>query len=189
MRRIVGALRSGVLKGEAAIVISNNPDAPALQFARDGGIPARCLNSSCYAPAPNLDRAIADALAERNCNLVVLSGYMRKLGPETIARFRGRILNIHPALLPKIGGQGMYGMRVHEAVLAAGEKATGITVHIVDDEYDCGPILAQHELPVLPGDTPERLARRVADTEPSVYIDVLGRLQCGMLGLPLPAEG
>jgi len=116
-------------------------------------------------------------------DLVVLAGYMKKLGPRTLARFRGRIVNTHPALLPKFGGKGMYGIHVHRAVLAAGEAKTGASVHLVDEEYDTGRVVAQREVPVLAGDTPETLAERVQQHERALLIDVLTRVADGSLGL------
>jgi phosphoribosylglycinamide formyltransferase-1 len=115
---------------------------------------------------------------------VILAGYMKKLGPATLGAYRGRILNIHPALLPKHGGQGMYGRRVHEAVLAAGETVTGVTVHVVDEQYDHGPILAQREVTVLPGDTVDSLAARVLAQEHRLYAETLQQISDGRIPLP-----
>jgi phosphoribosylglycinamide formyltransferase-1 len=100
---------------------------------------------------------------------------MKKVPASVISAYRGRILNIHPALLPRFGGQGMYGTRVHEAVLAAGERESGATVHLVDEEYDRGAILLQRRVPVLPGDTPASLAARVLEAEHQVYPEALRR--------------
>ncbi|HEU5194409.1 MAG TPA: formyltransferase family protein, partial [Methylomirabilota bacterium] len=116
-------------------------------------------------------------------DLVVLAGYMKKLGPRTLAHFRGRIINTHPALLPKFGGRGMYGLHVHGAVLAAGEKTTGASVHLVDEEYDTGRIVAQCEVDVRAGDTPETLAERVQRHERALLVDVLARVAGGKLRL------
>jgi phosphoribosylglycinamide formyltransferase-1 len=115
--------------------------------------------------------------------LVVLAGYMKKVGPRTLRHFAGRVLNIHPALLPKFGGQGMYGRRVHEAVLAAGERETGVTIHLVDDEYDHGRILGQCRVPVLPGDTVESLAQRVLQREHEFLVEMLVRIVSGAVAL------
>jgi phosphoribosylglycinamide formyltransferase-1 len=148
------------------------------------GIPT-CHVSAATHPDPDaLDRAILGALREHGVELVVLAGYMRKLGPRTLAAYRGRILNIHPALLPRFGGPGMYGKRVHEAVLAAGETITGVTIHLVDEQYDAGPILAQREVPILPGDTSEALAARVLAEEHRLYVETLQRICDGGLRLP-----
>ncbi len=118
--------------------------------------------------------------------LIVLSGYLRKLGPETLGRYRGRVLNIHPGLLPRYGGQGMYGRRVHEAVRAAGDAVTGATVHVVDADYDTGPILAQREVPIHSDDTAEDIERRVMAAEPGLFVETLVRLAEGGLALPDP---
>jgi phosphoribosylglycinamide formyltransferase-1 len=115
---------------------------------------------------------------------VLLAGYMKKLGPYTLDCFRGRVLNTHPALLPKFGGQGMYGARVHEAVLAAGEAVTGVSVHVVDAEYDQGPVIAQCEVPVLAGDTVDTLASRVQERERKFIVEVLQAIVEGRLRLP-----
>ena len=122
--------------------------------------------------------------AARGAELIVLSGYLRKLGPATLARFRGRILNIHPGLLPAHGGRGMYGRHVHEAVIAAGERESGITIHLVDEEYDHGPAVAERRIPVDPGDTPQSLALRIQAQEPAFFVETLRRIADGTLQLP-----
>ncbi len=130
------------------------------------------------------DAAIAAALAEAGVGLVVLSGYMRKLGPAVLAAYRNRILNIHPALLPKFGGAGFYGARVHAAVLAAGERVSGATIHLVDEEYDHGQAIARVEVPVLAGDSVDTLQGRVAAAEPPLYVETLRRIAAGEIALP-----
>ncbi len=184
MRAIVAAIHRGELAAEARIVIANNAGAPALAQARAAGVAALHLSQSKLGPEGDVDRAIADALAQAGVDLVVLSGYLRKLGPKTLARFRGRILNIHPGPLPTYGGQGFYGMRVHEAVIAAGERASAICIHVVDDEYDHGPVVARREVPVEPGDTPALLAARVQAQEPEFFVETLRALAAGALTLP-----
>ncbi len=131
-----------------------------------------------------LDQAILDVLLRYEIDWVILAGYMKKLGPKTLTRFQGRILNIHPALLPNYGGQGMYGPHVHAAVLAAGERETGVTIHLVDDKYDHGAILAQRKVPVLAGDTVDSLAQRVLAIEHEFFVETLGRLFAGVLAVP-----
>jgi phosphoribosylglycinamide formyltransferase-1 len=183
MRAIVAACRDGSLAADPVLAISNNRDSPALAWARDNGLAAVHLSASVTGSDAALDTAIADTLAAHRVDLVVLAGYMRKLGPRTLAAFKNRILNVHPALLPKFGGQGMYGRFVHEAVLAAGEKVTGATIHVVDGEYDHGPVIAQTDVPVMPGDTPETLAARVQAKERELFPDTLRRIVAGAIDL------
>ncbi len=186
VQAILDACREGRLDAEPRVVISNNSDAPALERARAAGVAACHLSSRIHGDSSDpetLDRAILATLERHGVNLVVLAGYMKKLGPTTLARYRGRVLNIHPALLPKFGGHGMFGRRVHEAVLAAGEKITGVTVHLADDEYDRGPILAQETIAVLPDDTVDTLAERVLEVEHRLYTDTLRRIARGEIEL------
>ena len=128
-------------------------------------------------------------LVDRAVDVVVLAGYMKQLGSQTLSQFRGRVLNTHPALLPKFGGKGMYGLHVHRAVLASGEAKTGASVHVVTEEYDAGPVIAQCEVAVDPADTPETLAERVQARERALLVDVLGQIAHGHLPLPVPPEG
>lgn len=173
MRAILAAIEAGELAAEARLAISNNADAPALRHARERGVRALHVSARTEGSAEAADRRIAEALREAGVDWVVLSGYLRPVGPATLAAFPERVLNIHPALLPAYGGQGMYGRRVHEAVIAAGERVTGATVHLVDDEYDHGDILARRQIPVAPDDTAETIEARVMAMEPRLYIDAL----------------
>jgi phosphoribosylglycinamide formyltransferase-1 len=125
-----------------------------------------------------------ETLRHYGVDFVVLCGYMKKVGPRTLQAFRGRIINTHPALLPKFGGQGMYGRNVHAAVIAAKETATGVTVHLVTEEYDAGSIVAQTTVAVLPGDTPDSLAARVLEREHSFLIETIGQIARHELRLP-----
>lgn len=186
MRAIVAALADGRLAGTARIVISNNADSPALQFARDHGIPAKHISATTAGSEQAADHAISAALAASGVEWLVLSGYLRKLGPATLRRFGGRILNIHPALLPKFGGQGMFGRHIHEAVLAAGDGVSGITIHMVDEEYDHGQILAQRQIPVMPGDTVETLQQRIMAAEPEFFVETLQAIARGEFAAPRP---
>lgn len=174
MRAVVGAIESGIIDAQACLTISNRKNAPALEFARVHGLSALYIPTT---PDPELaDRRLADALLGAGVDWILLSGYLRKLGPVTLDAFKDRILNIHPSLLPMFGGKGMYGRRVHEAVLAAGATESGASVHLVDEEYDHGTVLAQVRVPVLPTDTPETLERRVMSAEPGLYVDLLKRI-------------
>jgi len=181
MRAIVAAAAAGELAVEPVLVASNNADAAALDFARQAGLPAVHISATRAGGAEAADVALRDALQAAGAEWVALSGYMRKLGPAVLAAYPGRILNVHPALLPKHGGEGLYGRRVHQAVLAAGETVSGPTIHLVDEEYDRGPILAQAEVPVRPDDTAESLEARVVAREPALYIEVLKRIVAGEL--------
>jgi formyltetrahydrofolate-dependent phosphoribosylglycinamide formyltransferase len=141
------------------LVLSDRPQAPALARAAERGIPCVAIREPANAAE------WLQALDAHAVHLLVLAGYLKLVPPDVIARFRGRIINIHPALLPAFGGKGMYGMRVHQAVLASGARESGATVHLVDEVYDRGPILGQAKVPVLPGDDAERLAARVLEVE------------------------
>ncbi|HEY2753065.1 formyltransferase family protein, partial [Phenylobacterium sp.] len=140
-RAIVTAIHAGELAAEARLLVSNNRSAPALSFAFEAGVPALCIPTRGAPDAA--DAQLADAMVSHGVEVIVLSGYLRQLGPLTLGRFAGRILNIHPGPLPEFGGHGMYGRRVHEAVIAAGAAESGIVIHLVDEEYDRGPVIAR----------------------------------------------
>jgi phosphoribosylglycinamide formyltransferase-1 len=176
LQAVIDACRGEAYPWEVALVISNNAEAGALRRAEAAGIPARHLSSRTHGSAAALDRAIRDALLEHRVDLVLLAGYMKRLGPATLGAFPDRVVNTHPALLPKFGGRGMFGLDVHRAVLAAGERTTGVTVHVVDGEYDTGPVIAQAHVPVEAGDTPERLAARVQAREREFLVGVLATI-------------
>lgn len=180
MQAIIDACKAGRLDARPCVVISNNSDSMALQRAKNEGIPHYHINSQTH-PAPLEDEEILRAFQRHGVDTVILAGYMKMLGPATLRAYRGRILNIHPALLPKFGGKGMYGKRVHEAVLAAGEKMTGVTVHIVDETYDTGPIVNQCQVPVLEGDTVDSLAERVLKHEHVLYAETLQKIADGRI--------
>jgi phosphoribosylglycinamide formyltransferase-1 len=177
----VAAIQSGDLAAEARLLVSNNRSAPALAFAGEAGIPA--LNIATQADPDAADERLAQAMADHGVELIVLSGYLRQLGPTTLGRYAGRILNIHPGPLPAFGGHGMYGRRVHEAVIAAGVAESGICIHLVDEEYDRGPVIARISAPVEPGDTAESLEARVTGLEPAFFVETLGRIARGEIVL------
>ena len=185
LRAIVAAIDAGALDAKPVLVVSNRKAAPALAFAAEHRVPALCIPTTANPAAA--DRRLAEALAAAGADLVVLSGYLRKLGPATLAAFGGRILNIHPALLPRHGGQGMYGRRVHEAVIAAGERESGATVHLVDDQYDHGEVVAQVRIPLSAHDDAAVVERKVMAAEPALLVQTLQRLVAGELKLPSPA--
>jgi formyltetrahydrofolate-dependent phosphoribosylglycinamide formyltransferase len=162
------------------LVLSNRRDAGALARARLHGVPAEVLRDAADG-AEWLDR-----LGRYRVDLVVLAGYLKLVPPSVVARYRQRIVNIHPALLPAFGGPGMYGRRVHEAVLRSGARESGATVHLVDEVYDRGAILAQRRVPVLPDDTPEQLAARVLEVEHRLLPAVVRAAALAGHPVPLP---
>jgi phosphoribosylglycinamide formyltransferase-1 len=185
LQAIIDGCATGALMAKVVTVISNNRDSGALQRARVAGIATHHLSSLTHSEAQALDAAICQALVQHDVDIVVLAGYMKKLDSHTLGQFHGRVLNTHPALLPKFGGKGMYGLQVHQAVLAAGETTSGASVHLVDAEYDAGPVIAQCEVPIAEGDTPETLAGRVQEHERALLIDVLARIIDGRIRLPM----
>lgn len=184
LQAVLDAVNQGKLSARVVIVISNNGGSGALRRAAAANVPAVHLSSRTHEDANALDSAMRDTLTQSQVDLVLLAGYMKRLGPSTLAAFRGRIVNTHPALLPKFGGQGMYGARVHEAVLAAGETVTGVSIHLVESEYDSGPVIAQAEVPVQADDSAESLAARVQARERALLVEVLDDLATGRRRLP-----
>ena len=176
LQAVLDACKGNRLNTEIALVVSNNSGSRALSRAAQAGLPTLHLSSKHH-PEPNaLDSAVCQALVNAGADWVLLAGYMRPLGEATLQQFAGRILNVHPSLLPKYGGKGFYGTRVHEAVLAAGEAHSGATVHIVEGDYDTGPILAQVTVPVLPEDDVDSLQARVQSAEQKLLIETLAQL-------------
>lgn len=176
LQAIIDTCKLGELNAEVCVVISNNSRSRSLQRAHDEGIPAYHLSTVTH---PNsLDEEICRTLEMHNVDFVLLAGYMRLLGPITLAHYHNRVLNSHPALLPKFGGKGMYGSYVHQAVLDAGESVTGVTIHYVDEQYDHGPTLAQCKVPVLPDDTLDTLEERVKERERRFWVETLSSLSC-----------
>ena len=185
MQAIIDGIEAGSLDARIVLVISNNSASGALERAEKHGLPHLHLSGAHHRDPADLDAAICSALLEAGTEVVVLAGYMKKIGPRTLETFAGRILNIHPALLPRHGGPGMYGIHPHEAVLAAGDPESGATVHVIDAHYDEGPILKQRRVPVLPDDTPETLQQRVLAQEHLIYAEVLSEVISGDLRLPV----
>jgi len=179
LQAIIDGSAGGKLAADVCLIISNNSGSGAALRAERHQIPFQHLSGQTHPDPADLDAAIVDALVQRRADVVFLAGYMKKLGPRTLSQFRGRILNTHPALLPKFGGQGMYGARVHAAVIAAGERVTGVSVHHVEGEYDTGPVLAQCQVPVLPGDDVETLSARVQTRERQFVVETLDRIARG----------
>lgn len=181
-RAIVTAIKAGELAAEARLLVSNNKSAPALAFAAEAGVRALCIPTQGDPEAA--DTRLAAAMIKSGVEVIVLSGYLRQLGPQTLARYAGKILNIHPGPLPEFGGHGMYGRRVHEAVICAGVVESGIVIHLVDEEYDRGPVIARRSVRVEPGDTPESLEARVTAAEPAFFVETLRCIARGSIQLP-----
>lgn len=173
LQALLDAIGAGRLDAEIVAVASNNADAGALRRARAAGIPAIHLSVARHADPDGLDLALTRALQAEAPDVVVTAGYMKRLGPLVMATFQRRMINVHPSLLPKYGGQGMYDRHVHAAVLAAGEHESGASVHFVEGDYDTGPVIAQAHVPVLPTDTVDSLAQRVKIRERELLIQVL----------------
>lgn len=174
MRAIVMQCRSGKLAAEPVVVISNNANAKALDYARDGGLSALHINAKT--PAESADHKITEILLLHKVDWVILAGYTQLITGRLLQKFAGKIVNIHPSLLPRHGGKGMYGLHVHRSVLAAGDVETGATVHLVNGDYDSGKILAQAKLLVKQNDTAESLAHRVLELEHQLYWQTLSHL-------------
>jgi phosphoribosylglycinamide formyltransferase-1 len=194
MQAIIDACKNGSLNAFPCVVISNNSDSIALEKAKTEGIPYYHLSLGNRPNFDDLDKEILNALTKHDVNLVILAGYMKKLGQRVLNYYTSRILNIHPALLPKYGGKGtiiigiavmivtaMYGINVHKAVLEAKEKETGVTIHLVDNEYDTGRIINQCRVPVLENDTPETLSSRVLEKEHLFFIETLQKIVSGTI--------
>lgn len=183
MQAIITACKSGVLDARPAVVISNNGKSGALIKAKQEGIPCYHLSTRTHPVPEELDSAILKALISNSVDLVILAGYDRKLGIQTLTYYNGKVINIHPSLLPKYGGTGMYGILVHQAVIAAGEKETGVSIHLANKDYDRGPIITQSRVPVLPGDTAETLSKRVLEREHTFFVETIGKIISGEISL------
>ena len=179
MQAIIDAIKENKLNAKASCVISNNSNSTALERAKKENIPAYHISSKTHPEHQEYVRQIIKLLEENNVNIIVLAGFMKKLPAEIINFVDGRVLNIHPALLPKFGGEGMFGINVHKAVIESGEKISGATVHLVDSEYDRGRILNQITVEVLVNDTAESLAERVLKVEHQIYTDTLVKISNG----------
>ena len=169
LQSIIDHIERGRLEAEIAFVLSNNSSARALERARAHNIKAVHFSAKQYLAPELYAEELLNLHREHGVELVLLAGYMKLLPDSFVRAYAGRILNIHPALLPKFGGQGMYGIHVHEAVLKAGEKESGASVHLVTEQYDEGAVVLQEKVPVRETDTPETLAKRVLEVEHRIY--------------------
>jgi phosphoribosylglycinamide formyltransferase-1 len=176
---IANACQQGRVQANVALLICNNSDAPVMARARKSGVPAVHLSSLTHPSSGALDETMNNHLVDEDIDLVVLAGYMKKLGPRVLAAYRDRIINVHPSLLPRHGGAGFYGSRVHKAVIESGDSETGATVHLVNDDYDMGKTLLQAKIKVNADETPDSLAERLYPIEHELLIEVIQQFAAG----------
>ncbi len=169
-------IRARNLPCQIVMCLSNNSQCGAMQFAREHGIDAVHLSSKSVPNEEAFVQAMLSELEKRKVDLILLAGYMKRVPKEVVRRYSNRMLNIHPALLPKFGGQGMYGMNVHRAVIEAKETESGATVHFVTENYDDGEIIVQEKVQIAPDETPESLASKVLEVEHRIYTEALVKM-------------
>jgi phosphoribosylglycinamide formyltransferase-1 len=183
-RALYFGIREQNLPCEIVLCVSNNAQCGAMKFAHENGIETLHLAQKNFPSETMFEETLVSVLRERNVDFILLAGYLKKIPANIIAAFEKKILNIHPALLPKYGGDKMFGMNVHRAVIANNETISGATVHFVNEEYDEGEILLQRTVDILPNETPESLAEKVLRIEHQIYVEALSRLLvCSFVGL------
>jgi phosphoribosylglycinamide formyltransferase-1 len=184
LQSLIDSATSPDYPAEIALVISSSKTAFGLERARRHGVSSITLRQRDFDSEQDFANGMLAVLDQHRIDLICLAGYLKLVPDATVKRYRDRILNIHPALLPKFGGQGMYGMHVHEAVIASHESESGATVHFVDEVYDNGRILLQKKVPVLPDDTPDTLQQRVLQVEHELYPEALAKAAFGLMSDP-----
>lgn len=184
MQAIIDTVESGKLEAELKCLITNNSDSIALQRAHRHNIPTYHISSKHYPDKDDFDNKVKAIIKELDINIIVLAGYMKLLSQAIINAVGGRVLNIHPALLPKFGGEGMWGMNVHRAVIEAGEKESGATIHLVNSMYDKGRILGSKRVSIDNNETPESLSKKVLEAEHLLYSDILIKISKGEIIIP-----
>ena len=177
LQAIIDACETGSIDAHVAVVVSNNSKSYSLQRARSSGIPAFHLSSQTHSKKKDLDLAIAGILKKYKVDLIILAGYMKRIGPSVLKAFHNRVINSHPALLPKYGGKGMYGDRVHEAVVKDKSEESGITIHLVDEEYDNGAIINQKIVAVDPFGGVDSVRDEIQRHEHIFWIETLNKIQ------------
>jgi len=183
LQAIIDACASGQIHASVEVVISNNSSSYALERAQKSGIQAVHMSRYTNSTNQELDLAICTMMKLHRVDLVILAGYMKKIGVETLKAYPNRILNSHPSLMPNYCGPGMYGDKVHKAVLAAGEKETGVTIHLVDEEYDHGSIVDQVKVPLKPDESLENLIQNLKSIEHAFWVNTIEKLQKGVIDL------
>lgn len=161
------------VEAKISILISNNSNSGAIGFANGNNIPSYYLSEKNFQSKEDYQNGMRNVLSENKINFIVLAGYMKLIAPKIVKEFENRIINIHPALLPKFGGAGMFGERVHEAVIVASEKESGATVHFVNEEYDRGLIILQDKVLISSDETKESLAKKVLNIEHKILPEVV----------------
>ncbi|MCI0532294.1 MAG: phosphoribosylglycinamide formyltransferase [candidate division Zixibacteria bacterium] len=183
LQALIDSVKKKKLKAEIEIVISNNSNAFALKRARRNGIKALHLSRQQFKSQPEFDRKLVSTLKKQKIDLICLAGYMKKLSPSVVKAFRNKIINIHPAPLPRFGGKGMYGLDVHRAVIHSGVKNTAVSVHLVDYKFDHGPVIYSEMIPLKKSDTPVNLQKRVLKVEHRVYPYIAGLFADGKVAI------
>ena len=191
LQAILDAMDSGRIKNvQVEVVISNNAGAYALERARAKGIEALCVSPKSFASREAFNEALLETVDRYSLDLIVLAGFLVTIPPAMIQKYRNRIINVHPSLIPSFCGVGYYGLKVHEAALARGVKVTGATVHFVDEGVDSGPILLQRAVDVLPGDDPKTLQRRVMEQAEWIILpEAIDRIANGEIAIGMEVEG
>ena len=191
LQAILDAMDSGRIKNvQVEVVISNNAGAYALERARAKGIEALCVSPKSFASREAFNEALLETVDRYSLDLIVLAGFLVTIPPAMIQKYRNRIINVHPSLIPSFCGVGYYGLKVHEAALARGVKVTGATVHFVDEGVDSGPILLQRAVDVLPGDDPKTLQRRVMEQAEWIILPkAIDRIANGKIAIGTEVEG
>ncbi len=169
LQALINSRKKGKLEAEIALVVSSSLQAGGLSHAERAGLPTFVFQEKEYPSKMEATKALLEKLRQHKIDFIALAGYLKLIAPEIIAAYPDRIINIHPGLLPKYGGKGMYGVHVHEAVIAAHEKESGVTIHLVDEKYDHGRILKQIKVPVYDDDTPGLLQQRIQKEEHKHY--------------------
>ena len=175
-KQIIAAIRSHSLDAEIGVVITNNPDSVICDWCHENAVKVVCINGNTHSLESAADKAIYEVLLKAETDLIVLSGYMKKIGKTTLAEYSNRILNIHPSLLPKHGGKGLYGDRVHQSVIASSDTLSGATVQFINEEYDEGPIISQQIVEIVEGETVETLKAKVQAIEGELYLSSIKRI-------------
>ena len=183
LQAIIDGCKNDKINAKVVVVISNNGDSMALQRANNENIPNYHMSAKKYGDEEILAEKILEVLDKYSVDMIFLAGYMRMLHASVLEKYNNRIFNIHPALLPKYGGKGMYGMNVHTAVIEAKETETGVTIHRVNAEYDSGEIVAQTKVEVCEDDTPEILAARVLEREHEFLVEVISDIADGVISM------